>query len=62
MGAVSMTPDFAVVEELVCDDETIAYGMGEEALLNSLDLGGVARVLIKMSDCIRLLKGFVYKN
>lgn len=46
MGAVSMTPDFAVVEELVCDDETIAYGMGK-ALLNSLDLGGVARVLIK---------------
>lgn len=46
MSAVSMNPLYAVIEELVCDDNAVAYGMGK-AVLNSLDLGGIARVCIK---------------
>lgn len=46
VGAVSLTGDGAVIEEISCDDDTLAYGMGK-ALLNSLDLGGVKSVSVK---------------
>lgn len=55
MGAASMCPAYAVLEAVVCDDDTIAYGMGK-AMLNSLDLGGVGYVLIKNESIYPLAK------
>ncbi len=55
MGAASMCPAYAVLEVVVCDDDTIAYGMGK-AMLNSLDLGGVGYVLIKNESIYPLAK------
>lgn len=46
VGAVSLSNDGALIEEISCDDDTIAYGMGK-SLLNSLDLGGVKNVSVK---------------
>ena len=55
MGAVSMDLSGAVMEELVCDDDTIAYGMGK-AVLNTLDLGRIRRVLVKKERLFSLAK------
>lgn len=55
MGAASMNPAYAVIEELVCDDDAIAYGMGK-AMLNSLDLGGIQHVLINNESLYPLAK------
>lgn len=55
MGAASMCPAYAVLEAVVCDDDTIAYGMGK-AMLNSLDLGGIGYVLIKNESIYPLAK------
>ena len=48
MGAGSMDPSCAVLEEIVCDDDCIAYGMAK-ALLNAIDRGGIKQVYIKNS-------------
>lgn len=55
MGAVSMNPARAVLEELVCDDDTIAYGMGK-AVLNTLDLGGIGKVIVQKQRLFPLAK------
>ena len=55
MGAASMCPAYAVLEAVVCDDDTIAYGMWK-AMLNSLDLGGIGYVLIKNESIYPLAK------
>lgn len=55
MGAVSMNPARAVLEELVCDDDTIAYGMGK-AVLNTLDLGGIGKVVVQKQRLFPLAK------
>lgn len=55
MGAASMCPAYAVLEAVVCDDDTIAYGMGK-AMLNSLDMGGIGYVLIKNESIYPLAK------
>ncbi len=55
VGALSLSPAGAVLEEILCDDETIAYGMGK-ALLNALDLGGIRNVEIKNESMFDLAK------
>ena len=61
VGALSLSRDGAVLEEILCDDDTIAYGMGK-ALLNALDLGGVRNVEIKREGMFELAKKLGFKE
>lgn len=61
VGALSLSPAGAVLEEILCDDDTISYGMGK-AMLNALDLGGVRNVEIKRETMFELAKRLRFKE
>ena len=54
-GALSMDITAATLEEIAAEDETLMYAMGK-AMLNTLDLGGVKKVLIKNEKLSELAK------
>lgn len=60
VGALSMDMEGALIEEIMCEGENIAYTMGK-ALLNSLDLGGIKKAEIKNERLFELAKKLRFK-